>query len=152
MLCGGKEVGALCILFRKHNELYHLSLKDYCWKSVIFTSTVIINRQRIQEIGYFDENMKYCEDMNYYQRFFKWNQVYYLPKKLILYGSNREYYGQAGLSSHLKEMHMGRAYNFKILRKDKQISNLFYIVMICFGNVKYLRRILLIKKASKNKK
>lgn len=81
---------------------------------------------RVKDAGYFDESMQYCEDMNYYQRFFEWNQVYYLPKKLVDYGIGRKYYGQSGLSSHLKEMHCGRKRNFQILRRKKK--DFFYIL------------------------
>lgn len=140
LLCGGMEEGTLRILFCKYSTLYHLSLKEYCFKSVIFTSTVVIRKQRLSEVGYFDESMRYCEDMNYYQRFFQWNQIYYLPKKLVDYAKNRAYYGQSGLSSHLKEMHQGRRCNFGILRKEKRISTGFYILMVLFGEMKYVRR------------
>ncbi len=140
LLCGGLEEGALRILNRTYDTLCHISLKDYCIKSIIFTSTVVIKRERAKEAGEFNENMRYAEDMNYYQRFFRWDQVYYLPEKLVSYGSGREYYGQNGLSSHLKEMHEGRQYNYGILRKEGQISSLFYILMIIFGEIKYFRR------------
>lgn len=140
LLCGGMQDGALRILLRKHRELYGLSLKEYCIKSVIFTSTVVIRKERLEETGYFDETMKYCEDMNLYQRFFPWGQVYYMPEKLVSYGIEREYYGQSGLSSHLKEMNEGRKQNFKILRKEHKISFVFYMAMMLFSEIKLLRR------------
>lgn len=140
LLCGGLEEGELRILKRKYDSLYHISLKDYCMKSIIFTSTVVIRKACARKAGYFDENMRYCEDMNYYQRFFRWNQVYYLPEKLADYGKGREYYGQSGLAANLKEMHKGRRDNFGILRKEKQISTGFYILMVLFGEIKYIRR------------
>lgn len=146
LLCGGMDEGDLKIALKKYNLLHCLSLKEYCIKSVIFTSTVVIRRKRINEVGYFDESMQYCEDMNYYQRFFKWNHVYYQPKKLIDYGIGREYYGQSGLSSHLKEMHCGRKKNFQILREKKEISCMFYIAMIAFGEIKFLRRKIIVSR------
>lgn len=146
LLCGGMEKGALRILFHKDHLLHHLSLKEYCTKSVIFTSTVVIRRSRVKDAGYFDESMKYCEDMNYYQRFFEWNQVYYLPEKLVEYGIGRKYYGQSGLSSHLKEMNDGRRKNYQILREKKKISCAFYIAMIIFGEVKFIRRKLIVNR------
>ena len=146
LLCGGMEEGPLKILFHKDHVLHHLSLKEYCTKSVIFTSTVVIRRSRVKDAGYFDESMQYCEDMNYYQRFFEWDQVYYLPEKLVDYGIGRKYYGQSGLSYHLKEMHCGRKRNFQILRRKKKISFTFYIVMIVFGEIKFLRRKMIINR------
>lgn len=144
LLCGGMDEGALKLLFRKYDTLYHMSLKDYCIKSIIFTSTVVIKRACIHKVGYFDETMRFSEDMNYYQRFFENNAVYYLPEKMVNYGRNREYYGQSGLSSCLKEMHRGRRYNFKVLRKERQISIVFYFLMVMFGEIKYFRRKVLV--------
>lgn len=146
LLCGGMEEGPLRILLQKDPLLHHLSLKEYCTKSVIFTSTVVIRRARVKDAGYFDESMQYCEDMNYYQRFFEWNQVYYLPEKLVCYGIGREYYGQNGLSSDLKEMHHGRKRNFQILREKKKISATFYTVMILFGEIKFFRRKIIVNR------
>lgn len=146
LLCGGLTDGALKILVRQYDKLYHVSIKDYCWRSIIYTSTVVIRTNRVKEAGYFEESMKYSEDMNYYQRFFKWNKVYYLPEKMVEYGSDRVYYGQSGLSSHLKEMHQGRRYNFGVLWREKQISTGFYLLMVLFGEIKYIRRKRLVEK------
>ena len=106
----------------------------------------MIRRARVKDAGYFDESMQYCEDMNYYQRFFEWNQVYYLPEKLVCYGIGREYYGQNGLSSDLKEMHHGRKHNFQILREKKKISATFYTVMVLFGEIKFFRRKIIVSR------
>ena len=65
LLCGGLEEGPLRIFLRKDYLLHRLSLKEYCTKSVIFTSTVVIRSARVKDAGYFDESMQYCEDMNY---------------------------------------------------------------------------------------
>lgn len=146
LLCGGMEEGPLKILFHKDHVLHHLSLKEYCTKSVIFTSTVVIRRSRVKDAGYFDESMQYCEDMNYYQRFFEWDQVYYLPEKLVDYGIGRKYYGQSGLSSHLKEMNDGRRKNYQILRGEKKISCAFYATMVIFGEIKFIRRKLIVNR------
>lgn len=143
LLCGGLSDGPLKILIRSHDSLRHVTLKEYCIKSFIYTSTVVIRRERAMEAGYFDESMRYSEDMNYYQRFFRWNQVYYLPRKMASYGKDRAYHGQSGLSSHLKEMHEGRKYDYGVLWKEKQISPWFYAAMLLFGQAKYLRRLLI---------
>ena len=54
LLCGGLEEGPLRIFLRKDYLLHRLSLKEYCTKSVIFTSTVVIRRARVKDAGYFD--------------------------------------------------------------------------------------------------
>ena len=86
----------------------------------------MIRRARVKDAGYFDESMQYCEDMNYYQRFFEWNQVYYLPKKLVDYGIGRKYYGQSGLSSHLERDALWAKKKFSDIEKKKK--DFFYIL------------------------
>lgn len=144
LLCGGIAEGPLRVLVKKHDSLYRTSLKEYCIKSFIFTSTVVIKRERVKEAGYFDETMRYSEDMNYYQRFYRWNQVYYLPEKMTVYGRTKTYYGQSGLSSNFKKMHDGRKHNFEVLWRERQISTMFYVAMVLFGEIKYIRRKLLL--------
>lgn len=144
LLCGGITEGPLRVLIKKHDSLYRTTLKEYCIKSFIFTSTVVIKRERAKEAGYFDETMRYSEDMNYYQRFYRWNQVYYLPKKMTVYGGTKAYYGQSGLSSDFRKMHEGRKHNFEVLRREGQISAAFYMAMVLFGQIKYIRRRMLL--------
>ncbi|MCR4675245.1 MAG: glycosyltransferase family 2 protein [Lachnospiraceae bacterium] len=146
LLSSGFDEKPLNILWKHYSELTKVSIKDYCIKSFIFTSTVIIKRDCIDKYGLFDENMKYSEDMNYYQRFFQGNQVYYLPIWATEYAPDREYYGASGLSSNLREMHLGRRKNFKDLLEQHQIGIPFYIMMVLFGELKYVRRKLLTKK------
>lgn len=148
LLCGGLSDGPFRIFFRRRRELCRTTLKEYCVKSFIYTSTVVIRRKRVAEAGYFDESMRYAEDMNYYQRYYRWNRVYYLPEKLASYGSSRAYYGQDGLSSHIKEMHQGRRRNFDELRRERRISAFFYLAMIFFGRLKYARRSVLVRRAA----
>ena len=126
LLCGGMEEGPLKILFHKDHVLHHLSLKEYCTKSVIFTSTVVIRRSRVKDAGYFDESMQYCEDMNYYQRFFEWDQVYYLPEKLVDYGIGRKYYGQSGLVVSFERDALWAKKKFSDIEKKKK--DFFYIL------------------------
>lgn len=145
LLSSGFDDKPLDILGRKKPGLSHVTIQDYCIKSFIFTSTVVIKRACIEKYGYFDENMKFSEDMNYYQRFFRGNKVYYLAVWAAEYALDREYYGASGLSSHLREMHLGRRHNFRELYHEHQIGLGFYIKMVLFGEMKYIRRCILTK-------
>ena len=144
LICGGFSNQPLRILFRKYDGLHKVTLKEYCWKSFIFTSTVVIHRKHLSEAGLFNEDMKYAEDMNFYQRFFRWEGVYYLPEKMAEYGVGRDFYGQSGLSSNLLKMHRGRKFNFDCLKSEGMITFKFYILMVLFGDIKYIRRSFLV--------
>ncbi|MCR5397379.1 MAG: glycosyltransferase family 2 protein [Lachnospiraceae bacterium] len=146
LLSSGFDDKPLDILCKKYPRLCKVTIQDYCIKSFIFTSTVVLKRDCIKEYGLFDEDMKYSEDMNYYQKFFRGDKVFYLAIKAAEYAPDREYYGASGLSSHLKEMHLGRRKNFKELYENHQIGFGFYVAMVLFGEMKYVRRRILTSK------
>ena len=137
---------------KKITKLYRADLFDIFWSFFPVTPSVMFRRYAIERVGYFDENQKYCEDINYYLRFCIYYNYYYLPEKLVLIDYKKEYFGQYGLTSNLKGMHEGEMKNLRELFQNKQVSFIFYIFFDIFLNLKYLRRLskfLLIKK-SKN--
>lgn len=131
--------------WKKVTGLYEAGPKDICWISFPVTSSVIFKREVIDDIGYFDEKRRYSEDIEYFQRFFKKYNYYYLGEKLVEMNIGKKYFGQIGLTSNLKEMHLGRQHNLYLLYKQKMISYKFYICMRIFNELKYLRRLVLRK-------
>ena len=56
------------ILNRKIDSLYKANIKDLCIKCFPSTPTAIFKKSIINEIGFFDENQKYGEDMNFFNK------------------------------------------------------------------------------------
>lgn len=131
--------------WKKITGLYRAKPEDICWSSFPVTSSVIFKREVIDDIGYFDETRMYSEDIEYFQRFFKKYNYYYLGEKLVEMNIGKKYFGQIGLTSNLKEMHLGRQHNLYLLYKQKMICYKFYMCMKIFNELKFLRRLVLRK-------
>ena len=137
--CGYRE-GAFRIGFKKITELYNASIQDLCIRNFPVSPSVVFRRSAVETVGYFDETQKYCEDINYYQRFCTQYNYYYDPRKLVEIGFQKQYFGQMGLSSNLKGMHDGSLKNIRELREQQEISGSFYLLMRVFYQVKYYLR------------
>ena len=109
------------------------------------TPSVVFKREVGIELGLFNEQISYCEDINFFQKFFLKDSYYILVEKLIQISIGKEYFNQSGLSSNLKGMKLGRDLNIKELNKLGLISKPFMFLMLAFSNVKYLRRIVIKK-------
>lgn len=136
----GVQGEKLKIFFKEIHGVYKANPRDVCWKSFPTTPSVMFKKAAISEVGYFDENRKYGEDIEYFQRFFEKLNFYYLAKPLVKIGINKKFYGQKGLTSNLKEMHIGRQINLEILYKKRLISRKYYLFMKQFNKLKYIRR------------
>ena len=139
---GGKmNKKPLRILWKKIDTLHRADIKELCIKAFPQTSTVLFKKKIFEDIGGYDESMKYGEDMNYFFKICLLYNYYYLPEQLIIYDGGKRGFGQNGLSGNLKEMYKGNIKNLKELSKNKNISALFYISMRMFYFLKYIRRL-----------
>lgn len=135
----------LYIYFKKYKSgLFNISAKQLCFRYTPATPSVVFKRGKGMEMGLFNENMRFGEDANFFQRFIKINSYHILAEKLIKTSVGKKYYGESGLSSHLKEMHRARCLNAKIMYKEGMITSLFYIFISIFNEVKYVRRSIMV--------
>lgn len=140
--CNSNKKG-LNILGRKINSLYKANIKDLCIKCFPSTPAAIFKRSIIEEIGFFDEEQKYGEDMNYFNKICVNYEYYHLPEYLVYIGGGKPEFGYSGLSANLYEMHKGNLKNLYELRENKNISCLFYFIMYIFYWLKHFRRLLI---------
>ncbi len=141
LFLGASTVDVFKIGFVKVNSLINANAKQLCLKNFPLTSTVVFLKECINEIGLFDEKMRYGEDINFYQKFLiKYDNYYFLPIKLVEYGITKRFHGDNGLSANFKKMHLARCKNTKELYEAHKISFLFYIVMQMLNRIKYFRR------------
>lgn len=131
-------------LFKKnYNGLFKISPKQLCIRYMPSTPTVVFKRVVGIELGLFDESIHFCEDINFFQKFFLKDSYFVLAEDLVRISVGKKYFNETGLSSNLKEMRNGREHNFYELRKMGLISPLFYYLMILFSRLKYARRLLI---------
>ena len=94
-------------------------------------------------VGYFNEQQKYGEDINYFQRFCIELNYYYLPECLVHVAYNKSFYGSEGLSSNFKGMHQGGLQNLRELKDNGDFSFSQYALFRIYFELKYWRRLLL---------
>lgn len=151
-LGGNSSDKPLRVLWKKIDKLYKANIKDISITCFPQPSTAIFKRKIISEIGYFDENQKYGEDMNYFNKICSKYNYYYQPEKLIYFGGGKRAFGHSGLSSNLKGMHYGNLKNIKELKEANDISIYFYMFLYIFYWIKYIRRIIVVNISRKRMK
>lgn len=140
----------LKILWKKIDTLHKADIKELCIKAFPQTSTVLFRRKIYEDIGGYDENMKYAEDMNYFMKICLAYNYYCLPEQLVIYDGGKKGFGQGGLSGNLKEMYLGNVKNLIEIKKIKKIKKSFYFLMRIFYFFKYIRRKLIVKYNNQN--
>lgn len=136
----GHENKPFRMKIRKRNKLYKASISDILWKYFPVTPSVIFRRSCIEKVGLFDEDQKYCEDINYFLRFAVFYNYYYLPTKLVTIGIGKSFNTESGLSSNIKGMHEGEMKNIRDLKSYGAINVLQYAGFYIFLEIKYIRR------------
>lgn len=126
---------------KKITSLYNGSIQDLCIKNFPVTPSILMEASLRDEVGYFDPNRRFAEDINYFQKIAVLGNYFFMPEKLVEIDIGKKYFAQSGLSSHLKQMHQGTVENLNELRKNKNISYSFWVLMRLFYELKYWRRI-----------
>lgn len=144
-LGGAIDDGEMKILWRKIKGLYKADVKDLCLKMFPQTSTAIFKKSIFNQIGGYDENQNYAEDGNYFLKICSRFNYYYMPIKMVVYGSGKRAFGSSGLSSNLNGMYNGTVKNIKELKHDSIIGLGFYSFLRIFYWIKYIRRVFVTK-------
>ncbi|WP_203268580.1 glycosyltransferase [Streptococcus uberis] len=137
--------GTFKILGKKITSLYRPTIEDVCIKSLPQPSTAIFKKSIFEEIGGFDESRSYAEDGQFFNKICVNYGFYFIPVQLSIYDGGKRGFGVSGLSGNIKAMQEGVRANMKELRQQKNISLIFYLFITCYNEMKYLRRILIMK-------
>jgi glycosyltransferase involved in cell wall biosynthesis len=131
--------------FKKFHHVTKISSRLLLYKTFCVTSSVIIKKSVIDNIGLFDESQRYAEEGNYYIRICKDNNCVLLNESLVDQGGGKPTYGFSGLSANLKEMEKGELKNLKLAKNINLICIIEYYFLICYSFIKYIKRILIVK-------
>lgn len=123
------------------NNLATLSFRDLMFRNETQPSTVIFKRKVLDNSGYFDDNQRYAEDLNYWLKVSEHNKMSILNEELVLAGAGKRTFGVSGLSANLKEMEKGFQKNLKEVLRTKRINCAEYVGYYLFYKLKYLVRI-----------
>ena len=142
---GSNRVGEII----KHGEnindsIYKISPFDYCVKNWPCTPSIIFEKMLFKNDEYFNESMTHAEEGVFFLDLAASNSgLYYTVEPLVFCGGGKPAYGYSGLSGNLKKMHEGVKMMHRIARKRGYISHFQNLMLNCYENIKYLRRIIL---------
>lgn len=130
---------------KNFSETTEITLKNLLFKNFFQPSTVIIRKEIIAKIGYFDENQRYAEEGNYFYRIANKYKCVLINKSFLNFGDGKPGFGHSGLSGNLKEMEKGELKNLKFAYNQNYISRPLYTYAIIYSVLKYLRRLVIVK-------
>ncbi|MBJ9722871.1 glycosyltransferase family 2 protein [Acinetobacter calcoaceticus] len=126
------------------DSLLKINLEQLIYKNYFQPSTVIMKKDVLIKIGFFDEDQKYAEEGNYFIRVANIFNCYFGNFKVLNYGDGKSGFGVSGLSANLKEMHKGFNKNLKFAYKNNLITLSQYILARTVEQLKYIRRVLIV--------
>ena len=129
----------------KFQLLTRITAKNLLYKMFFITPTVIFKKNILEDVGFFDENMRFAEDAEYFIRIAQRKKCFLLNVSLVLTDIGKTHFGQNGLSSNLFKMHLGELSNLRRAYKDFVINFFEYFFVFIFLQLKFIRRALIIK-------
>ena len=106
------------------------------------TPTVIFKVKVLQNTGFYIEDQRYAEDLNYWLRISENNSMFILNEGLVIAGDGKRSFGVSGLSANLSEMEKGFQQNLKQMLNSKRINQLEYVCYFVFYKFKYILRLI----------
>jgi len=124
--------------YKKDVSLHALLFKNY-----FQTSTVIVSRQVIDELGAFPERRRYAEEGDFFMRIAAKFKCVLLNEVMVDYSGGKAGFGISGLSANLWEMEKGELDNiYKVwLRGD--VKMFLAGCALVFSIIKFFRRLLI---------
>lgn len=142
---GCNLVGQEINLLWHRKELNQIKIWEQFIKVYPQTSTVIVKKDALNDVGLYNEMMRYGEDVNLWIKLLSKKKCYFQKESLVLYDGGKIGFTGGGLAANLKKMHEGEIYNLNYSRKESLINDFCYIIFYSFIKIKYYRRILISK-------
>jgi glycosyltransferase involved in cell wall biosynthesis len=123
------------------NGLAEVTFRKLMIRNETSPPTVLFKREILDNTGYFDDEQRYAEDINYWLRVSLHNKMYILDEELIIAGGGKRTFGVSGLSGNLKEMEKGFTKNLKEMYSSKRINWIEFLLYRLFYKAKYIFRL-----------
>lgn len=134
----------LSIFGKKIISLHKATITELLIKMFPQTSTSIVRRDLLIQVGCYDETMTHAEDGDLWLRLCQSGDFYYMPDSLVVTGNGKYNYGESGLSSNLIAMHKGTLHTIDKLVTSRGISKLKAMLFKAFYFLKYIRRVAIV--------
>lgn len=123
------------------NSLAEITFRKLMFRNEAQPSTVIFTKKILSNTGFFDDEQKYAEDLNFWLKISEQHKMFILDRELVIAGGGKRSYGISGLSANLKEMEKGFEKNLKEMLHLKRITHLEFLLYFVFYKSKYFFRI-----------
>ncbi|WP_294267855.1 glycosyltransferase family 2 protein [uncultured Chryseobacterium sp.] len=124
--------------YRVKNNIAEITFKKLLLRNEAQPSTVIFKRKVLENTGFFNEDQRYAEDLNYWMKISRNNKMYILNESLLIAGGGKRTFGVSGLSADLSAMEKGFQRNLKEMYALKNINFIQYLLLKAFYKTKYL--------------
>lgn len=144
---GTNRNGEIYPYFNKNKRyIYSLSAKEVILKWYPHTSTVLVCKSCLLEAGLYDCARTHAEDGDLWLKLAQYYKLYILNEDLVYTGGGKRTFGVSGLSANLSKMYRGEIFAIKGALKRKQINPFEYMAFYVWLSVKYIRRVLIVKR------
>ncbi len=120
------------------NHLAEITFKKLLLRNEAQPSTVIFKRKILENTGFFNEDQRYAEDLNYWMKISKNNTMYVLDESLLIADGGKRTFGVSGLSADLAAMEKGFQGNLREMHHLNNINFIQYQLLRVFYKAKYL--------------
>ncbi len=139
-----KTNGRIIRKYFAKSQLEYISFYQLLFKHYFCTSSVVIRKKVLGDIGGFPEKQKYAEDTLLFARITR--KYKSAVSKDFLVNTYKPLFGESGLSGNLKETNRYVLKNIKTLRKENihsspKIGYVFYVLALIFSQIRYFRKI-----------
>lgn len=124
--------------YQVKNNLAEITFNKLLLRNEAQPSTVIFKRKILEETGFFNEDQRYAEDLNYWMKISIHHKMYILDESLLIADGGKRTFGVSGLSANLSEMEKGFQKNLREMYLLKNINLFQYLLLKVFYKGKYL--------------
>lgn len=110
------------------------------FRNYFLTPCVVLRKSEFIAIGGFNENMHFSEDYHLWLKLVFKRLGYVLPYIGAGNINRKRIFGDAGLSSNLRKMHLGVLQCYRTIFEAHQITWMKYVFLVMFEKLKYVRR------------
>ncbi|WP_326982506.1 glycosyltransferase family 2 protein [Chryseobacterium sp. MYb264] len=120
------------------NHLAEITFEKLLIRNEAQPSTVLFKRKILENTGFFNDDQRYAEDLNYWMKISENNTMYILDESLLIADGGKRTFGVSGLSANLSAMEKGFQRNIKEMYAAKRIHLTKYIFLKLFYKAKYV--------------
>jgi len=118
-----------------------ISLHNLLFKNYFQTSTVVIRRAVLDELGGFPEGRRFAEEGDLFMRIAARYKCVLLNEIMVDYAGGKRGFGTAGLSANLWRMELGELSNIRRVRARGDSGLLLTGAALTFSLIKFFRRV-----------